>query len=186
MFIWGVSNPISYSLNIVCWHKYFYINKALHLFLVVNGQMTISPQPTAVVRQNDVLNITCQLTNQRAIGDISFLMVSTTQGVSDRVIASPYESFGTCSNSTADGTQPGYYLVCEFGTNTAHLLIENPVQGDEYYCRRGISRSPRTRVSVAGNNLLGYIMSLPSVLNHTKSVVLHNFLCSDLTYLEGI
>ena len=110
-----------------------------------------------------VLTITCKLTDQSADADVSF-KGSITQGSNALIMASPFESFGTCSNSTADGTQTGYYLVCEFGNKTAHLLIENPVQGDEYYCtgRMGNSRSPRTTVSVAGNNLVGYIMSLPS------------------------
>ena len=65
-------------------------------------------------------------------------------------VATPIEPTNRCSNSTEQGTLKGYFLVCDFSTNTVQLLIQSPVQGDVYYCKGATTESQRTTVSVAG------------------------------------
>ena len=113
-------------------------------------QLTISPQPTAVVRQGDVLSITCQQTNQGMPSDVGFAKVSDDPNILDTIVAFIYESFNRCTNLTSEGTQPGYFLVCDFSTNVIQLLIQSPVQGDVYYCVQGSDETDRTTIRVAG------------------------------------
>ena len=74
----------------------------------------------------------------------------------DTAVATPIEPNNRCSNSSDHGTVAGYFLVCDFSTNTVQLLIQSPVQGDVYYCK-GATESQRTTVSVAG--MYVYILS---------------------------
>ena len=113
-------------------------------------QLTISPQPTAVVREGYALTITCQQTNQVMPADLSFTKVSDDQNILDTSVASPFESFNRCTNLTSHQTAAGYFIVCDFSTNTVQLLIQSPVQGDVYYCVQGNDETQRTTVSVAG------------------------------------